>query len=197
MNFDTLEDIGHKERSRQSKYQRRIFCCTSTACLSAGAGQVHTSLDQAVAACKCDKHEAEVVKTGCMGLCSEGPLVRVEEKESDPILYGNVSTDLAQSIVSRHLPMGGIEGETDNEEQSVTPHDIPHYRASLRREQAKTELDKYIVPLNLPFFTKQVKVVLSETGRINPDKLEDYLAHGGYRALAHVLEEVCLSDICI
>ena len=198
MNFDTLEDIGHKERSRQSKYHRRIFCCTSTACLSAGAGQVHTSLDQAVAACKCDKHEAEVVKTGCMGLCSEGPLVRVEEEEIDPILYGNVSPDLAQNIVSRHVPMGRIEGETDNEEQeqSVTPHDIPHYRASLRRAQAKTELDKYIIPLNLPFFTKQVKVVLSETGRINPDKLEDYLAHGGYRALAHVLEEMTPEDVC-
>ena len=198
MNFDTLEDIGHKERSRQSKYHRRIFCCTSTACLSAGAGQVHTSLDQAVAVCKCDKHEAEVVKTGCMGLCSEGPLVRVEEKEIDPILYGNVSPDLAQNIVSRHVPMGGIEGETDNEEQeqSVTPHDIHHYRASLRRAQAKTELDKYIIPLNLPFFTKQVKVVLSETGRINPDKVEEYLAHGGYKALAHVLEEMTPEDVC-
>lgn len=198
MNFNTLEEIGRKERARQEKYQRRIFCCTSTACLSAGAGQVHTTLDQAVAACKCDEHEAEVVKTGCMGLCSGGPLVRVEEKEKDPVLYGNVSPDLAQQIVSRHVPMGEIEGETDSEgkDQSVSPHDTLHDRASLRRARTKTELDKNIISLDMPFFTKQVKVVLSETGRINPDKLRDYVAHGGYKALAHVLDKMTPEEVC-
>jgi bidirectional [NiFe] hydrogenase diaphorase subunit len=198
MNFNTLEEIGQKERARQEKYQRRIFCCTSTACLSAGAGQVHTTLDQAVAACMCDEHEAEVVKTGCMGLCSNAPLVRVEEKEKDPVLYGNLSPDLAQQIVSRHVPMGEFEGETDSEgqDQSVTPHDILHYRASLQRARTKTELDKNIISFDLPFFTKQVKVVLNETGRINPDKLEDYVAHGGYKALAHVLDKMTPEDVC-
>jgi len=198
MNFNTLEEIGRKERARQEKYQRRIFCCTSTACLSAGAGQVHTTIDQAVPACKCDENEAEVVKTGCMGLCSDGPLVRVEEKEKSPVLYGNISSDLAQQIVSRHVPMGEIEEETNSEQhdQSETPHDILHIRASLRRARSSTELDKNIISLDLPFFAKQVKVVLNETGRINPDKLEDYLAHGGYKALAHVLDKRTPQDVC-
>ena len=198
MNFNTLEEIGRKERTRQDKYHRRIFCCTSTACLSAGAGQVHTTLDQAVTACKCDENEVEVVKTGCMGLCSEGPLVRVEEKEINPVLYGNISSDLAQQIVSRHVPMGEIDEETNSEQhdQSETAHDILHTRASLRRARSRTELDKNIISLDLPFFTKQVKVVLSETGRINPDNLEDYLAHGGYKALAHVLDKKTPQDVC-
>ncbi len=198
MNFNTLEEIGHKERARQGKYKRRIFCCTSTACQSAGAGQVHTTLDQVVAACMCDEHEAEVVKTGCMGLCSSGPLVRVDEKEKDPVLYGNVSPDLALHIVSRHVPMGEIEAESDREEQdqSVTRHDILNYRASLTQARTQTELDKNIISLDLPFFTKQVKVVLNETGRINPDKLEDYVAHGGYKALAYVLDQMTPEDVC-
>jgi bidirectional [NiFe] hydrogenase diaphorase subunit len=198
MNFNTLEEIGHKERTRQEKYQRRIFCCTSTACLSAGAGQVHLTLDQAVTACKCDENEAEVVKTGCMGLCSEGPLVRVEEKEKNPVLYGNISSDLAQQIVSRHVPMDKIEEETNREEhdQSETTHDIHENRASLQQARSRTELDKNIISLDLPFFTKQVKIVLNETGRINPDKLEDYLAHGGYKALALVLDKKTPQDVC-
>ncbi|MGB5846206.1 MAG: NADH-quinone oxidoreductase subunit NuoF [Anaerolineales bacterium] len=198
MNFKTLEVIGNKELARQGKYQRRIFCCTSTACLSAGAGQVHTALDQSVAACMCDEHEAEVVRTGCLGLCSSGPLVRVEEKDKDPVLYGNVTPDVAQYIVSQHVPMGEIEGEIDDEELdlSVTPYDIPHYRASLRRARAQTDINKNIISLDMPFFTKQVKVVLNETGRINPDKLEDYLAHGGYKALAHVLDKMTPEEVC-
>jgi bidirectional [NiFe] hydrogenase diaphorase subunit len=198
MNFNKLEVLGKKERERQETYKRRIFCCTSTACLSAGAGQVHTTLDQAVSACKCDEQEAEVVKTGCMGLCSNGPLVKVVEKEKDPVLYGNISPELAQHIISRHVPMGEMDEEIESEEQdqSETPHDILHYRESLRRARTKTELDKYIISLDLPFFSKQVKVVLSETGRINPDKLEDYVAHGGYKALAHVLDKMTPKEVC-
>jgi bidirectional [NiFe] hydrogenase diaphorase subunit len=198
MNFNTLEEIGQKELARQDKYERRIFCCTSTACLSAGAGQVHTSLDQSVAACKCDEYEAEVVKTGCMGLCSSGPLVRVDEKDQDPILYGNVTTELAPQIVSRHVPMGEVEDEPDRDDQdlSITPHDMLHYRASLRKAGKKAELDKILIPLDIPFFTKQVKVVLNETGLVNPDKIEDYLAHGGYKALAHVLENMTPEEVC-
>jgi bidirectional [NiFe] hydrogenase diaphorase subunit len=198
MSFKNLEELGQKERTRQEKYHRRIFCCTSTACLSAGAGQVHTTLDQEVAACKCDENEAEVVKTGCMGLCSAGPLVRVEEKDKDPVLYGNLSPEMAQHIVSRHVPMGEIDEENESEEgnQSATPHDILHYRASLRRARTKKELDKNIISLDLPFFTKQVKVVLNETGRINPDKLEDYVAHGGYKALAYVLDNMKPEEVC-
>lgn len=198
MNFSSLEKIGIKEQQRQEQYKRRIFCCTSTACLSAGAGQVHTTLDQAVAACKCDEHEAEVVKTGCMGLCSSGPLVRVDQKEIEPILYGNITPDLAQQIVSTHVPLGKMEGEENGEEfeGGVAPHDILHYRASLRRSRGKTDLDRNIINSDSPFFSKQVKVVLNETGLINPDKLEDYLAHGGYKALAHVLEEMSQEEVC-
>jgi bidirectional [NiFe] hydrogenase diaphorase subunit len=94
--------------------------------------------------------------------------------------------------------MGEIEEETNSEEhdQSETPHDIFDYRASLRRARSSTELDKNIISLDLPFFAKQVKVVLNETGRINPDKLEDYLAHGGYKALAHVLDKKTPQDVC-
>jgi bidirectional [NiFe] hydrogenase diaphorase subunit len=198
MNFDKLEELGQEEQSRQQKFERRIFCCTSTACLSAGAGQVFSTLEQAVAACQCDENEAEVVKTGCLGLCSAGPLVRVEQKENEPVLYGNVSSDAAQYIVSKHVPIKRDSEQIDEEEldERITPHDIPHYRASLRRLKSRTDYDKHIIPSDLPFFTKQVKVVLNETGQIDPDRLEDYLAHGGYRALAYVLENMTPEEVC-
>ena len=64
MNYEGLQELAAKERARQEQYKRRIFCCTSTACLSAGADLTHTTLKQSVDACKCDEHEAEVVQTG-------------------------------------------------------------------------------------------------------------------------------------
>ena len=156
------------------------------------------TLGQALAACKCGEDEAEIVATGCMGLCSRGPLVRVESKDGDPTLYGDVSAEVAQQIIARHVPLGGSDDDSARKEidGETSPHDIPHFRASLRRAGRKKGLDRHIIPLDLPFFSRQVKVVLNEIGRIDPSKLEDYLAHGGYQALHRVLEEMTPEEVC-
>jgi len=198
MNYEGLQELAARERARQEKFKRRIFCCTSTACLSAGADLTHTTLNQSVDACKCEELEAEVVQTGCMGLCSRGPLVRVETKDKDPVLYGDVSPETAQQIVAQHVPEGMSEEdvEGDNLEESVPPNDIPPNRNGLRQAKTQKNLERHIIPADLPFFTKQLKIVLSETGHVNPDKMVDYLAHGGYKALAHVLREMSPEDVC-
>jgi bidirectional [NiFe] hydrogenase diaphorase subunit len=211
MNYQKLEELGQKEIARQKQYRRRIFCCTSTACLSAGAGQTRTALEQAMVAGEVEKYEAEVVPTGCMGLCSRGPLVRVEAGEQEPLLYGDVTAEVAQQIIAHHLPVNVARGETGEAEgvdqiadevgeeaggREPSAHDILHFRASLRRAEQKKSLERYRVPLDLPFFRKQVRVVLSNVGRINPEKLEDYLSQGGYQALAHVLETMTPAEVC-
>ncbi len=193
MNNELLETLAQEERARQAVYDRRIFCCTSTACLSAGGGQVLTSLEQAVAACHCEEHDVEVVKTGCMGLCSRGPLVRAETRDEAPVLYADVTADVAQQIIARHVPLGEDRAvDPDDQDGDVSPHDFMHFRASGRNQ----DLDRHVISLDSPFFAKQVKVVLSETGRINPEKLEDYLAHGGYQALATVLADMTPEQVC-
>lgn len=199
MNYTQLQELGKEERTRQEQFKRRVFCCTSTACLSAGAGQTHRTIEQAVAACQCDEHEAEVVETGCMGLCSHGPLVRVDTRGEDSVLYQDVDAEIAQMIVARHVPMDALEDAPDSDEladEDVLPHDIPHFRASLRQARTKKGLDNHILPPDMPFFAKQVRVVLTETGQINPEKLEDYLAHGGYAALNRVLQEMTPEQVC-
>ncbi|MDQ1292487.1 MAG: bidirectional [NiFe] hydrogenase diaphorase subunit [Actinomycetota bacterium] len=47
----------------------------------------------------------------------------------------------------------------------------------------------------LPFFTSQRRVVLANAGRIDPDRIEDYIAEGGYRALEHVLHRMSPSEV--
>ena len=50
-------------------------------------------------------------------------------------------------------------------------------------------VEAWRVPGDLPFFSKQKKVVLSNSGLIDPERLQDYVARGGYAALAHALTE--------
>jgi bidirectional [NiFe] hydrogenase diaphorase subunit len=198
MSYEKLEVLAQKEQARQSQYKRRIFCCTSTACLSAGAGLTHTVLEQAVAAGQGDANEAEIVPTGCMGLCSRGPLVRVEATGQEPVLYGDVSSDVARQIIARHVPEDGTAGgpAADEGDGKIAPHDIPHFRAGKRRARRDKGLARHLIPLDLPFFTRQVKIVLSEVGHINPNRMEDYLVHGGYRALRQVLAEMTPQEVC-
>jgi bidirectional [NiFe] hydrogenase diaphorase subunit len=197
MKTERLEQLAQKERDRQSQYHQRIFCCTSTACLSAGAGQTHQAVEHNLMACQCDEHEAEVVKTGCMGLCSRGPLIRVDAKGETPVLYGDVTPDVVPQIVAQHIPLqADDEVDPDDLDDDASPHDFMHFRASLRQAKHKTGLDKHVIPLDIPFFTKQVKVVLNETGYIDPEKLEDYLAHDGYQALIKVLSAMTPEQVC-
>ncbi len=52
-----------------------------------------------------------------------------------------------------------------------------------------------VLPADLPFFTKQTKVVLANSGQIDPERLEDYVARGGYAALAYVLREMTPEEV--
>ena len=189
MNNSKLVKLAQAERERQSALDQRIFCCKSTACLSAGAEIVKMTLEQALAAKQNTDQDCEVVGTGCLGLCSHGPLVRVESSSDAPVLYEDVTADLAQQIIDHHISPN--DGETSD--KTVKPHDFLHRRSN--RNKAK-DLRQHVLSLDSPFFTKQVRVVLSETGQIDPESLDDYLAHGGYQALAQVLGEMSPEQVC-
>jgi bidirectional [NiFe] hydrogenase diaphorase subunit len=48
---------------------------------------------------------------------------------------------------------------------------------------------------HVPFFTRQHKIVLENCGRIDPDRLEDYIAADGYLALTTALAEMTPADV--
>jgi bidirectional [NiFe] hydrogenase diaphorase subunit len=159
-----LDDIANAELEARSRYTHRALVCSSTGCLSAGAAAVRGTLEADVAASGQD-HDVQVVPTGCPGLCSRGPLVRVESRGEEPTLYEYVDEDGAHAIAREHL-VGGSPA------------------ADVQR-----------TPPDLPFFTKQARVVLAYAGLIDPDRLEDYVAAGGYRALAKALETMTPEEV--
>ncbi len=201
MNYQELQELAQREAERQAAIKRRMYCCTSTACLSSGSAQTLESLKQSVAACECDENEAEVVQIGCMGLCSRGPLVRVETKEEPDVIYADVNADVARQIVAKHMPFEEVETEgevtEDDEaaENDLAPHNFPHFRRGLTAREQKG-LDAHILAPEMPFFAKQVKVVLSDVGRLDPEKLEEYLMLEGYSALNRVLTEMSPEEVC-
>jgi bidirectional [NiFe] hydrogenase diaphorase subunit len=178
MKFDELQELGEKEQERQEKLNHRVFCCTSTACISAGASAAYGAFEEAIAADQPEEGGTDLVSSGCLGLCSAGPLVRVESKGEESIVYKDVTSEIARGIVARHIPP-----ESVNQEISID-------------ELSEDELAAHELSEEIPFFAQQVKIVLTETGRIDPENLNDYIAHGGYRALAQVLESMTPEEVC-
>lgn len=60
----------------------------------------------------------------------------------------------------------------------------------------KAVLKENILPSDMPFFAKQLKIVLSNSGQIDPERLEDAVAHGGYLGLAHALNNMTPEQVC-
>jgi len=166
MNPRDLEQTRETQQERQAGFACRIFCCAGTACLSAEGQSVWDALHSAVAT-HALTDRVEVVRTGCMGLCSRGPLVRVACAHAAPCLYGAVSPMLARLIVTEHVmpALAATEG-------TFEPPDF---------------LAAHALPADLAFFAAQKRVVLSRIDRADPESIDDAIAHGAYRALAQSL----------
>ena len=58
-----------------------------------------------------------------------------------------------------------------------------------------SELQEKMCDITQPFFTSQTKIVLENAGVIDPDDIEDYIAHGGYISLFKALDEMSPKDV--
>ncbi|MCC6454845.1 MAG: SLBB domain-containing protein [Caldilineaceae bacterium] len=164
MNSNDLQNLAQREREKQEAFRCRLLCCASTPCLSSGGTSVQNAINAAIKTRGLDA-DVQIVATGCMGPCSRGPVVTVQEKDKPDIVYQGVTPEIAEQIVEAHV-LG-----------SQPPPDAA-------------------LPADMPFMTKQHKVVLSNCGIVDPELLDDYLAHDGYRALDKVLHEMTPEEVC-
>jgi len=150
-----LHAVSDREREERFRTRWRVKACGSTACLSAGAGATIQAIEDMVER-EDMQLEVQVIPTGCMGLCSAGPLMRMMRRGGEETDYQKVTPELAREIVRSHVL---------NEEP----------------------LPEHQLDTTMPFFTSQERIVLANGGVINPDRIESYVAHGGYSALEKAL----------
>lgn len=78
--------------------------------------------------------------------------------------------------------------------EQVTPQLVEQIVAE--HVQAGQPVAEHVMPADMPFFAKQRKVVLANSGQIDPERLEDAIANGAYRALAYALREMTPEEVC-
>ncbi len=166
MNRVELLEMAQNELDRQNQFRCRLLVCASTPCISSGAMAVEDALKKAVEA-EGLQTEIETVATGCLGPCSRGPLVTVKYDGKPDVIYERVTTALAPMIVAKHLKGASVP-----------------------------ELDACAIASDWPFFAKQKKLVLAESGALDPERIESYIAQGGYTAIGQALREMSGEEVC-
>ena len=138
-----------------------ILVCQGTGCISSKSDRVFASLVEAVE--RLHIAGVKVDFTGCHGLCQRGPVVVIEP---EGIFYAEVKPEDAGEIV-QWLKEGYVDDRLLYRDQ-VTGQVVPHYR-------------------DVSFYAKQERRILRNCGRINPERIDDYIAVGGYEALRKAL----------
>jgi bidirectional [NiFe] hydrogenase diaphorase subunit len=95
MTPEELDDIARKEREAQERFPHCVNVCVAAGCLSCHSDAVKEALTKEAASCGLDG-QCQVKGVGCMGLCSEGPLVSV----STGHLYQHVAATDAGAILA-------------------------------------------------------------------------------------------------
>jgi bidirectional [NiFe] hydrogenase diaphorase subunit len=75
--------------------------------------------------------------------------------------------------------------------QQVTPNDAADVVQSLDA----TPLQRLACDLSVPFFTRQKKIVLENSGVIDPERIEEYIARDGYLALYNVISGTAREEV--
>lgn len=148
-----------------------VLICGGTGCKSAGSKEVQLAFSRAIEA-KGLSDEVMVVETGCYGFCEHGPLVIVYPEGT---FYCQVKAEDVEEIVESHLFKGRIV-ERLLYHEPLTHESIPNYS-------------------EINFYKKQHRLVLENCGAINPEQIEEYIAVGGYEALAKAVTTMSPEDV--
>ncbi len=153
------------------KSRMHLMLCAGTGCVSNGSFRIKADLEQELG-----KHELQdeiaVVMTGCNGFCAQGPVMVVQP---DNIFYQLLSEKDIPHLVEEHFLKG----------------------RPVKRLMYTPSLEKAPVPKmsEIDFFEKQRLIALRNRGMIDPEKIEEAIARGGYRALARALTSMTSQEI--
>jgi NADH-quinone oxidoreductase subunit F len=143
---------------------QNILIGMATCGLASGALEVKAALEEAIAE---KKVNANVMPVGCLGHCYAEPLVIIEKPGFPPILYHDVTPGKARLLVKAFL----------EEDDPVFEHILG----------AMEENDLIPSVMEFPRFNQEKRIVMANSGAINPEDIYQYIAQGGYSALVKAL----------
>ncbi|MBR5588182.1 MAG: 4Fe-4S binding protein [Kiritimatiellae bacterium] len=152
-----LTETNRKEEVGGKQY---LLVCGGTACDSNNGLALYAALKKAAEYASAN---VSIVRTGCMGFCERGPIVKVLPSDT---FYVDVKPEDAAAIINEHIVGGKVVS-----------------RLLYDKSQAEAGHEGK----DIDFYAKQQRIVLRHCGLIDPEKIDDYIAHEGYLGLEKAL----------
>ncbi|MBR2744859.1 MAG: NADH-quinone oxidoreductase subunit NuoF [Clostridia bacterium] len=149
--------------------EKHILICHGTGCTSSKSPAIMEKFIETLKEKNIDN--VRVVKTGCFGLCSKGPIVIIRPEDT---FYSMVTVDDVEEIVNSHIVNGEIV-------QRLLCKDVTG--------EVVNKLDE------LPFYKKQMRIALKNCGIIDPENIDEYIAFDGFKALEKVLTSMSQDEV--
>ncbi len=171
--FRTVEDLDAYRREVIGRRDHNKVCvavCGVPGCGTGGAAVRQAFVEeiekQGLTA------RVEVKKTGCHGFCEKGPLAVIHPHE---IFYQKLTVEDVPEIVRETIIKSNILGR-------------------LLYTDPRTG-KKSIYEKEVPFYSRQKRIVFADNGKIDPNEFDDYIARGGYSALGKVLSGMSPEEV--
>ena len=175
--INEIEEIRSKKRkeldlrvnTKSDTREKHILVCHGTGCTSSKSEKILENFKKIIEEKKIEN--VRVIKTGCFGLCAKGPIVIIRPEDT---FYAMVTPDDCEEIIQTHI----VEG---NKVERLLCKDIDG--------SVVDRLDE------LTLYKKQKRIALKNSGVINPEEIDEYIAFDGYKALEKVLKKMTPEEV--
>jgi NADH-quinone oxidoreductase subunit F len=170
LSIGEFEWYRNKICAQEDEGKTHIDVCM-TGCRAYGAAELRAALEEEVKKQGLSS-QVEIRSTGCHGICAKAPVMYI-----DPlgVQYQEVNPEDAAEIVDLTLKKNQLIDHLAYRD-ALTGNPI-YYRNQI------------------PFYKKQVKRVLANCGRIDPTRIEHYIANGGYQAIVKALSKMTPTQV--
>jgi (2Fe-2S) ferredoxin len=167
MSFDEIKQRALKEWEEFNSLSRpRILLGAATCGRASGIRKIREKLEEEL---KSKSVEADIREVGCLGMCFAEPMLEIGLPDGRRILYKDLTPEMAPALVEEVI----VKGNTLPESAMCTFGDV-----------AVEGIPRF---QELPMIKPQVRIVLRNSGRIDPTNIYHYIANGGYSGLKRAL----------
>ena len=176
----TIEDIDNIRKEKRKKLdlrvninsdsiEKHILVCQGTGCTSSKSPEILENFRRLIE--EKNIENVRVIKTGCFGLCSKGPIVIIRPEDT---FYSMVKPEDCEEIINTHILGGKI---------------VERLLCKELNGEVVNRLDE------LPFYKKQMRIALKNCGVINPEDIDEYIAFDGFKALEKVITTMSQDEV--
>ena len=173
-----------RQRARESwdhKSNADLYITVGMGTCGLAAGATDT-LEAVEAELKKRNLTAVIKRVGCVGMCSYEPMLELQEQGRSRLNYGQATPEAVPGIMAAYLDGAPLtQGVIVGEAVATVAESNGHALHSLSFVEPGTQE-------KIAFQQKQLRVVLSNCGLIDPESIDDYLALEGYAGLERALQ---------